>query len=213
MLPQNNNFKITLARREDLPQILQIYDHARKFMRESGNASQWKDGFPPEDMLAEDIDAGQLYAVRDSKRGTVHGVFAFMTGEEPTYAYIERGKWLSDTEYGTLHRVAGDGKAHGIFDAIAKFCEQKISGGRGGASADLFGLCFVFLFLQALQRGADGGNYKGGKCAFLSPYRLFYLFDHVVRKANTFIGSGRDFGYSKFCHNIRLHRNTSAIQL
>lgn len=127
MLPQNNNFKITLARREDLPQILQIYDHARKFMRESGNASQWKDGFPPEDMLAEDIDAGQLYAVRDSKRGTVHGVFAFMTGEEPTYAYIEQGKWLSDTEYGTLHRVAGDGKAHGIFDAIAKFCEQKIS--------------------------------------------------------------------------------------
>ncbi len=30
-------------------------------------------------------------------------------------------------ENGTLHRVAGDGKAHGIFDAIAKFCEQKIS--------------------------------------------------------------------------------------
>lgn len=127
MLPQNNNFKITLASREDLPQILQIYEYARKFMRESGNASQWKEGFPPEDMLTEDIDAGQLYAVRDSKWGIVHGVFAFMTGEEPSYAYIERGKWLSDTEYGTLHRVAGDGKAHGIFDAIAKFCEQKIS--------------------------------------------------------------------------------------
>ena len=109
MLPQNNNFKITLARREDLPQILQIYEYARKFMRESGNASQWKDGFPPEDMLAEDIDAGQLYAVRDSKRGTVHGVFAFMTGEEPTYAYIVRGVCLSVTELGTLRRVAGDG--------------------------------------------------------------------------------------------------------
>ena len=39
---------------------------------------------------------------------------------------IEQGAWISDTEYGTLHRVAGDGTMHGIFDKIVDFCGRKI---------------------------------------------------------------------------------------
>lgn len=123
----DRDFKIRPADKEDLPRILQIYEYARKFMKETGNASQWRDSFPPERLLAEDIDAGQLYTVRDRKEGKIHGAFAFIIGEEPTYARIEGGKWLSDTQYGTLHRVAGDGNAHGIFDAIVKFVERKNS--------------------------------------------------------------------------------------
>ena len=109
---------------EDLPRILQIYASARKFMKQSGNPRQWGDSFPPEDLLAKDIEKEQLYVVKDDTG--IHGVFAFIIGKEPTYEKIEAGLWISDTEYGTLHRVAGDGTVHGIFDKIVDFCGQKI---------------------------------------------------------------------------------------
>lgn len=125
-MPADHNFKITPAESKDLPRILQIYERARRFMKETGNPSQWKDDFPPKSLLAADIEAGQLYTVRDAKGGAIHGVFALIIGEEPTYARIEQGRWLSDTEYGTLHRVAGDGRAHGIFDTAVSFCGEKI---------------------------------------------------------------------------------------
>ena len=43
------------AVRGDLPQILQIYAHAREAMAASGNPTQWGDNFPPQELLEEDI--------------------------------------------------------------------------------------------------------------------------------------------------------------
>lgn len=116
---------IDKAKTQDLPRILEIYAYARKFMKDTGNASQWKDHFPPESLLEDDIKAGNLYVLKD--KDTIHGVFAFIIGVEPTYAEIEQGEWISDTEYGTLHRIAKDGMVHGIFNRIVAFCNQKIS--------------------------------------------------------------------------------------
>lgn len=115
---------INRAEMEELPEILPIYAYARNFMKENGNASQWKDDFPPEQLLVNDIRDGNLYVIKEGN--TIHAVFAFLTGVEPTYSVIEQGGWLSDTEYGTLHRIAKDGTVHGIFDRIVAFCGQKI---------------------------------------------------------------------------------------
>ena len=35
----------------DMPDIMGIFDHARKFMRENGNPYQWTDGYPPEELM------------------------------------------------------------------------------------------------------------------------------------------------------------------
>lgn len=86
--------------------------------------NQWKNGFPPQALLAEDIRVGQLYVVKTED--VIHAVFAFILGADPTYSEIEEGAWISDTKYGTLHRVAGNGEIHGIFSGIVKFCEQRI---------------------------------------------------------------------------------------
>lgn len=115
---------IKKAEMKDLPRILEIYAYARNFMKETGNASQWKDDFPPEYLLVSDIEDGNLYVIKEED--TIHAVFAFLMGEEPTYSVIEQGGWLSDTEYGTLHRIAKDGAVQGIFDRIVAFCSQKI---------------------------------------------------------------------------------------
>ncbi len=96
------------AEMKDLPRILEIYAYARNFMRETGNPDQWRNNFPPEALLAEDIKI-------------------FVIGADPTYAKIEKGEWLSDTEYGTIHRVAGDGTLHGVLGMIVAFCSRKIS--------------------------------------------------------------------------------------
>ena len=48
------------AVRGDLPQILQIYAHAREAMAASGNPTQWGDNFPPQELLEEDIDSYRL---------------------------------------------------------------------------------------------------------------------------------------------------------
>ena len=74
-------------------------------------------------MIMDDIRNGNLYVIK--KENEIHAVFAFMIGSEPTYQKISQGRWLSDTEYGTLHRIAGDGKIHGIFDVIITFCLNK----------------------------------------------------------------------------------------
>ena len=118
------SLKIIQAKQTDLPRILEIYAYTRNYMKKTGNPNQWKDHFPPEALLANDIEAGNLYVVKHEDR--IHAVFAFIIGEDPTYAKIEQGCWHSDEEYGTLHRVAGDGEVKGIFNLIVAFCNQKI---------------------------------------------------------------------------------------
>ena len=106
---------IRLAQREDLSAILAVYEAARRYMRENGNPTQWGESYPERAMLEEDIRRRQLYV--DEQEGAIHGAFAFILGEDPTYAYIEDGAWLNDAPYGTIHRVAGDGAVKGTFTA------------------------------------------------------------------------------------------------
>lgn len=114
---------IEKAKRGDLPRISELYAYARNFMKETGNATQWQDNYPPETMLLDDMKNGNLYVVKSAN--TIHAVFAFIPGAEPTYSKIRQGKWLSEAGYWTLHRIAGDGTVHGIFDAIIAFCHDK----------------------------------------------------------------------------------------
>ena len=115
---------ITYAQTEDIPEIMRVYDSARHFMRQSGNMQQWINGYPQEALLKEDIEKKQLYVMR--RQGRICGVFAFIIGPDPTYAKIEDGSWMSDSEYGTIHRIGGDGSERGILSAAVAFCEKHI---------------------------------------------------------------------------------------
>lgn len=108
----------------DLPKILAIYEHARQFMRENNNPTQWSGGYPPESLLRKFLDSRILYVVTDEEG--IHGVFTFAIGEDETYTVIDEGAWLSDTPYGTIHLVAGDGRVHGLLKQITEHCRHKI---------------------------------------------------------------------------------------
>ena len=109
---------------KDFSRICDIYAHARAFMVQIGNGTQWGDSYPPEEMLREDIRQGRLYVVEEA--GVVHGVFAFLLGEDPTYQVIEDGTWRSGAPYGTIHRAAGDGQVRGLFGQMVDFCWKEI---------------------------------------------------------------------------------------
>ena len=104
---------------KDFTQIMEIYDYARRFMAEHGNPNQWgPTHWPPEQLIHNDILSGTSYVCVHEKR--VVGTFFFLAGMdiEPVYRHIENGKWMNDSAYGVVHRLAGDGSVKGI----GEFC-------------------------------------------------------------------------------------------
>lgn len=121
------------ARPNDLPEFARIYDAAKAYMRASGNPNQWTAAYPDPETLRKDIAAGQLYAVEENE--TVHGVFALIPGPEPSYAVID-GAWPNDLPYATIHRIASDGRIHGVFAACADFAKARYRAVRVDTHAD-----------------------------------------------------------------------------
>ena len=117
-------YQIRKALREDLPRIEEIYAYARKFMAETGNPHQWGNTTPETCLLEDDIEKGDLYVLMSDHR--IRGVFYFYIGPDPTYGTIEDGQWRSDTPYGTIHRIAGDG-AGGVLAAAVAFGKERIN--------------------------------------------------------------------------------------
>lgn len=116
-------YQIRKAQREDLPRIEEIYAYARKFMAETGNPNQWGKTTPQTSQLEEDIQKGLLFVL--VQEDLIHGVFYFYIGADPTYGVIEDGRWRSDTPYGTIHRIAGDGSG-GILAAAVNYARKQI---------------------------------------------------------------------------------------
>ena len=104
---------------KDFTQIMEIYNYARRFMAEHGNPNQWgPTHWPPEQLIHNDIISGTSYVCVHEKR--VVGTFFFLAGIdiEPVYRHIENGRWMNDSAYGVVHRLAGDGSVKGI----GEFC-------------------------------------------------------------------------------------------
>ena len=116
-------YLIRKAEMKDLPRIEAIYAYARRFMAENGNPNQWGNTTPKTELLLDDISKGDLFVlIHDDE---IHGVFYFFIGPDPTYGVIEDGQWRSDTPYGTIHRIAGDGSG-GVLAAAVAFGKQRI---------------------------------------------------------------------------------------
>ena len=100
----------------DLERMMEIYAFARSFMAAHGNPDQWgPTHWPPEALIRKDIAEGNSYVCENGAGRTI-GTFFFVSGAEiePTYSRITEGKWLDDSPYGVVHRIASDGSEKGI---------------------------------------------------------------------------------------------------
>lgn len=116
---------IRTANESDLDIIMNIYNHAKKFMKENGNETQWHDNYPNKEIALNDIKNNVLFVYEENN--IIHGVFTFIIGRDKTYEIIENGSWLSEEPYGTIHRMASDGQIKGLFSKVLDFCDNKIS--------------------------------------------------------------------------------------
>lgn len=110
------------SRTEDIPDIMRVFDEARKFMRRNGNMVQWTGGHPSEELVRQDIEQGVGYVICEDDE--IYGAFAFIIGDDPTYEYIEDGEWLNSAPYGTIHRLGSDGRKNGLFTICYEFCKE-----------------------------------------------------------------------------------------
>lgn len=108
----------------DMDEVSGIYEIARAYMRSHGNPDQWGDSYPSEEMILEDILLGNSYLIEEA--GEICGVFVFIIGEDPSYRIIQNGKWNGSGTYGTIHRIASNGRKHGIAQCCFEFCDQQI---------------------------------------------------------------------------------------
>lgn len=114
------NYTVRPAKLPDLGRIGEIYSYARDFMANNGNPNQWGKTNPSTAQLRQDIAQNRLFVITDGE--SIHGVFYFWVGEDPTYKRIDGGAWRSDTPYGTIHRIAGDGFG-GILKTAVTYAE------------------------------------------------------------------------------------------
>lgn len=116
--------EIRKSRCEDIDRIMTVYDAARAFMRAGGNMTQWSNGYPSRETILADIDAGNHYTGTDPE-GEIAMVFAFIVGDDPTYAIIEDGTWPDDSPYGTIHRLASSGRHAGMLAVCTAFAMKQ----------------------------------------------------------------------------------------
>ncbi len=135
--PKNiNEMLIRNSTESDLNVILSLRDAAREIMRANGNLSQWPDGVPAASTFLNDIKAGVSYIVEVD--GMPVATFALIPGPDPTYNVVYDGAgWRRKSDdYGVIHRLASNGKAHGVFGEVIRFACGKYDDIRIDTHAD-----------------------------------------------------------------------------
>ena len=75
----------------DLPALLEIFAHARAFMAQTGNPTQWPATYPGAELMQQQIARGVCYVLEGNARP--EATFCYIPGPEPTYAEIYDGGW------------------------------------------------------------------------------------------------------------------------
>lgn len=126
MMNSGEELAIRKAELYDLDSVMPIFDCARQFMVQTGNPTQWADGYPERSFMENEIAAGHCYVFVDDL-GKPVATFCYIEGDDPTYHVIEDGKWLNDAPYAVLHRLASDGSHSGIADLCLNWCFTQTS--------------------------------------------------------------------------------------
>ena len=94
---------IRQATYSDLGRLMEIFEGAKKIMRDSGNLQQWNNNYPSEEVVMQDIESGCCKVLCDGD--TILGTMALIPGPDLTYSYI-KGGWPDEEPYYVIHRIA-----------------------------------------------------------------------------------------------------------
>lgn len=95
--------QIRKATPADAESIMQIFRQAQAGLRVQG-VNQWQNGYPNMEIVDMDIMSGKcMVCVVNS---LIAASFVLTFEPEETYDHIYSGQWLSEGQYGVIHRMA-----------------------------------------------------------------------------------------------------------
>ena len=110
---------VRLANIEDMPILMEIYQRARAFMRQTGNVHQWPPGYPSYNDILKEIENQRFYVMIED--GQIQASFVYYQGIDPCYNVIYDGQWLNDEPYAVLHKVATRGLKRHMGEKILNY--------------------------------------------------------------------------------------------
>ena len=121
----------------DLPEIVEIMEGARAYLREQG-LDQWQNGYPNEEVILADMKRGDGWLF--TADGVPAGYAAVTMLPDPAYSAIAEGEWLTgDSLYCSIHRlmVRPDLRGSGLASEIVSLAADLASGyGAAGLRVD-----------------------------------------------------------------------------
>ena len=86
----------------DIASVMEVIADAQRRLRDSG-VDQWQDGYPTAEIIAADVAQAESYVYTIDNKIVATAVISF--AGEITYTEID-GKWMDDSPYVVIHRLA-----------------------------------------------------------------------------------------------------------
>ena len=86
----------------DIASVMEVIADAQRRLRDSG-VDQWQDGYPTAEIIAADVAQAESYVYTIDNKIVATAVISF--AGEITYTQID-GKWMDDSPYVVIHRLA-----------------------------------------------------------------------------------------------------------
>lgn len=135
-MPEKTMIEISKTNPAEIEILMDIFEQAKRIMRKAGNMKQWTGNYPSAELVMRDIENGNSYVCLDDA-GEIIGTFAFICGNDPTYARIYEGEWVEDTlPYGVIHRLASTENSKGVAAACLQWCYEQIPNLRADTHRD-----------------------------------------------------------------------------
>lgn len=101
-----------VAKQKHIDKMCEITEQAKRQLKNLG-LDQWQKGYPSREVWMDDAEKECTYLAVEGEE--VLGIFAFQTTPDASYYEID-GKWLTDGDYASMHRVcvADNSKGKGV---------------------------------------------------------------------------------------------------
>ena len=110
--------------KSDVSKIMEIVKQAQEYFKSQG-IDQWQNNYPNDEVINNDINNGESYVMLDGDDIVATTVISF--AKEKSYENILDGKWITNGDYGVIHRMAVENahKGKGLSHKIIKYAESK----------------------------------------------------------------------------------------
>ena len=89
--------------KSDVSKIMEIVKQAQEYFKSQG-IDQWQNNYPNDEVINNDINNGESYVMLDGDDIVATTVISF--AKEKSYENILDGKWITNGDYGVIHRIA-----------------------------------------------------------------------------------------------------------